>query len=216
MPEAVEPVRKWGISSTVTDSARCRPRPRPLQHTTHRRPSMYGMRVIARWSAVAFVVGSLVLGATPMRAEAAPTRVVPPKKTRSEKRAERTQRDFSEGGTRRGVVELTLGSLTAATSLLLIGRGAWELSQARELENACESPNPPLECELDGPARGNRIAGGLSLGLSVPFGVASGFLFAYGARIHRDWRKHQRAGAHMRFTPWATRTGGGMHLRLRF
>jgi hypothetical protein len=169
-------------------------------------------RVVGRGIPLAFVIGSMLFGGP---AVAAPTRVTPPKKTRKERRAEREQRDFSEGGQRRGILELTLGGLTATMSAILIGRGAWEIARASTLADACRSPSPPLECDLGDPARHNYVAGGLSFGFAVPFAVASGFLFAYGVRIHRDHREHQ-ARAKLTIAPWGSPGSGGMQLRLRF
>lgn len=144
--------------------------------------------------------------------------MVPPKTTRKERRAARASRDLSEGGERRGIIELTLGSLTAALSAVLIGRGGWELARAAALEGSCESADPPLECMWDEPARGNRIAGGLSLGFAVPFAVASGFLLARGVRIHRDYRRYERTQGRSALTiaPWGGPAGGGLQLRVRF
>lgn len=171
--------------------------------------------VSVRGITLASALGSMLLSSPAL---AGPTRVVPPKKTRAQKRAEKEQRDFSEGGTRRGILEMSLGGLAAGMSGLLIGRGAWELARASSLEEACRSASPPLECELGSPARHNHIAGGLSLGFAVPFAVASGFLFAYGVRIHRDFRKHHQAHdvARLSVAPWGGRAAGGLHLRLRF
>jgi hypothetical protein len=168
--------------------------------------------VVSRRITLPTVIVSMLLGGPVF---AAPARVVPPKKTRAEKRIERAQRDYSEGGDRRGVIELTLGSLTATMSAVLIGRGAWELARASRFEDACESFDPPLECALGNAARQNRIAGGLSLGFAVPFAVASGFLFAYGVRIRRDYRSHQR-DAKLSLAPWGGRGAGGVRLHLRF
>lgn len=158
-----------------------------------------------------------VLGSLP--AAAAPTRVVPQKKTLKQRRAARNDRDLSEGGSRRGVIELTLGTLTAGLSVVLIGRGGWEIARAKEIEQRCDSGEGDLlECGLGKPGRDNRIAAGLSFGFSVPFAVASGFLFARGARIHRHyktWKRNQTA-ASLTLAPWAGPTGGGIHLHVSF
>lgn len=159
----------------------------------------------------------MAMTATPPPLLAAPTRVVPPKKTRKQRRAEQRQRDMSEGGQRRGIIELTLGSLTLAMSAVLIGRGAWELTQAAKLRDVCESGDAPLECLVDDPARGGQIGAGLSFGFAVPFAVAGGFLVARGARIHRDYGKWKRAQApEVSLIPYGGTTGGGVRLRLRF
>lgn len=131
--------------------------------------------------------------------------------------------DPSRGGTRRGGIELTLASLTAVLTAVLIGRGTWELVRAARLRKRCADAihsDPFLsefdpECDVQRPGLGGRISGGLSLGFAVPIGIASGFLFAYGLKINRHYRK-LAAERGLAVTPWLGRSGGGVGVRLRF
>ena len=54
-------------------------------------------------------------------------RATPPKKKRKDRIAEREARDWSEGGTRRGAIEFTLGGAAVLVFGVLVGRGAWEI-----------------------------------------------------------------------------------------
>ena len=146
-------------------------------------------------------------------------RVTPPKKKRKDRKAAREQKDFSEAGTKRGAIEFTLGSAAVVLFGVLIGRGAWEVVQGRNLERGCaDGTSMDLQCSIsDPPSRGNRIAAGLSFGFAVPMAIAAGFLFAHGARIHRDYKAFKRVEqARLRVMPTAGRRGGGVSLRLRF
>ncbi len=149
-----------------------------------------------------------------------PTQITPAEKKGKQRRQERrADVDRSDGGTRQGVLELTLGSITGATSLLLVARGIWELREAEQLARDCAAQvSDAIECGFLNPARGGRIAAGLSFGFAVPIGLASGFLLARGIRIHRDYRKWTREHARLRLQPWASvrHRGGGLTVELRF
>ncbi len=131
--------------------------------------------------------------------------------------------DPSRGGTRRGGIELALASLTAVLTGVLIGRGTWELVRASRVRKRCAERTDvdPFAVEVDPdcgvrrPGLGGRISGGLSLGFAVPIGIASGFLFAYGLKINRHYRK-LAAERKLAITPWLGRSGAGVGVRLRF
>lgn len=164
------------------------------------------------------LVATLALEALPSGARAAePVVVAPPKQSRKLRRESRKDMDMSKGGTQRGILEFTLGSLTAAGALALIGRGAWELVEGRKLEDECSDfTSEASECGTPNPSRDSEIAAGLSFGLAVPMAIASGFLFARGARIHRDYETFRRANPELSLIPRAGRHGGGLTLRVRF
>ncbi len=131
--------------------------------------------------------------------------------------------DLSRGGERRGGIEFALGSVTAALTGVLVGRGIWELVAAERAAKRCANGGTDPSCAdlIDPkPGRGGRISGGLSLGFAVPVAVASGFLFRYAVRIRRDFkrfeREHPGAARDVALSPWLGRTGGGVALRLRF
>ncbi|MBC8071467.1 MAG: hypothetical protein IAG13_24280, partial [Deltaproteobacteria bacterium] len=127
--------------------------------------------------------------------------------------------DLSLGGTRRGGIELALGTITAVLTGVLIGRGAWETVVATRLKRRCSGPDASLEpnCGLVlRPGRAGQIAAGLSFGFALPMAITSGFLFRRAVRIRRD---HDRFVAQQRalaFTPWGSRSGGGVSLQMRF
>ena len=136
------------------------------------------------------------------------------------KRAKAKDVDLSKGGTQRGGLEFALGSITAVLTGVLIGRGTWELVKARQLERECDtgmSTNP--ECSPlvgDNPSRMGKVAGGLSLAFAVPVAIASGFLFHRGVRVHRAWKAWHAQERAVAVIPFASRTGGGLGLTLRF
>ncbi|HET6585983.1 MAG TPA: hypothetical protein VFG69_21145 [Nannocystaceae bacterium] len=136
------------------------------------------------------------------------------------KRAKAKDVDLSKGGTQRGGLELALGSITAVLTGVLIGRGTWELVNARKLEKDCASgmsTNPDCSPLLgDNPTRSTKIAGGLSLAFAVPMAIATGFLFARGVRVHRAWKAWHARERAVAIVPYASRRGGGVGLTLRF
>jgi hypothetical protein len=171
---------------------------------------------------LAAAVATMPLPAEAKRAKG-PTQIVPTKQSGKERRRDRrAEVDRSEGGTRQGVLELTLGSVVAGTSGLLVGRGIWELVQARRIDQLCDDGTDSIDCQLLNPGRQGRIAAGLSFGFSAVLGVAAGFLLARGVRIHRDHREFQRKSQSVRarvsVQPWASvqRPAGGLSLQLRF
>lgn len=144
--------------------------------------------------------------------------VTPAKRSRPARPA-----DLSRGGERRGGIEFALGSVTAALTGVLLGRGIWELVIAERAVDKCADGAASSTCPPDPidpkPGRGGRIAGGLSLGFAVPVAIASGFLFRYAVRIRRDYKRFERESAASRdvaLSPWVGRSGGGVGLRLRF
>jgi len=153
-----------------------------------------------------------------------PTQIVPTKKSGKARRGDRrADVDRSEGGTRQGVVEISLGSVVLGTSTLLVGRGVWEIVTSRRAGDACDAgvSETLVECEVLDPRRQGAIAAGLSFGFAGVLGLAGGFLLARGLRIRRDYRDFQaRSAREARLTlmPWATvrRPAGGLSLRLRF
>jgi hypothetical protein len=148
-----------------------------------------------------------------------PTQIVPTKQNgKARRQARRADVDRSEGGTRQGVLELTLGSVVVGTAGLLVGRGVWEIFQARRIEDACNAGSGSIDCQLLDPGRQGRIAAGLSFGFAGVLGVAAGFLLVRGARIHRDYRAGAKARARVSVQPWASvqQPAGGVSLRLRF
>ncbi len=166
---------------------------------------------------------AIALGMTAVPAEAKrpakPTQIAPTKVRGKQRRQERrADVDRSEAGARRGILELTLGSIVLGTSGLLVSRGIWELVTSRRLANDCESGrSDALECALN-PRRQGSIAAGLSFGFSAVVGVAGGFLLTRGIRIHRDYREWSRQQARIQLAPWATvrQPSAGLSLRVRF
>lgn len=138
------------------------------------------------------------------------------------KRAKAKDVDLSKGGTQRGGLEFALGSITAVLTGVLIGRGAWELVKARELEKECATmtgmaTNPDCNPLVgDNPSRMGKVAGGLSLAFAVPMAVATGFLFVRGRRVHRAWKAWHAQERAIAVVPFASRTGGGVGFTLRF
>lgn len=158
-----------------------------------------------------------------------PTRIVPQKKNGKTRRTERReQTDRSEGGTRRGVLELSLGSVVLASSGLLIGRGTWEIVTSRRFARRCETgESSAVSCQLLNPRRNGQVAAGLTFSVAALLGVAGGFLLARGLRINRDYRAFQRreqgqpgssTALRWRVSPWASvaQRSGGMSLHLSF
>jgi hypothetical protein len=162
------------------------------------------------------------VAATPVPASArdkGPTQIVPEKQSGKERRqARRADVDRSEGGTRRGVLELTLGSVVAGTSGLLIGRGGWEIVQARRTERACAQGGESIDCGFANPGRQGRIAAGLSFGVAGVLALAAGFLLVRGVRINRDYREFKAAQPRVSLLPWGSvrQPAGGVSLQLRF
>lgn len=93
---------------------------------------------------------------------------------------------LSEGGRRRGGVELTLGGVAVAVAGALIAFGAMELRSGRARERSCARAYQDI-CTVDPPSF-SYAAGGLGLGLAVPVLIGAAFLWARGAKIHRDAR----------------------------
>lgn len=176
---------------------------------------------VARELVVVVLAGGMVMlpaSATAKRAKG-PTQIVPTKQSGKARRvARRTEVDRSEGGTRQGVLELTLGSVVAGTSGLLVGRGIWELFQSRRVTEACMSGVDSIDCTFPNPGRQPKIAAGLSFGFAAVIGVAAGFLLVRGVRIRRDYREFEARQARVSVQPWASvrQPAGGLSLRLRF
>lgn len=167
-------------------------------------------------AALAGVLGFAV--ATPSVGWAKPNRVAPQKKRGKQRRTERRTKDSSEGGTRKGGIEFTLGALTAALAVGLIGRGAWELARGRAIADECsdiEATNPRCFSELD-VERDPKIAAGLSFGFAVPAAIASAFLFTYAVRIRRDYKAFEARQTRLQVAPMLSRRSKGVSLRFRF
>lgn len=169
-------------------------------------------------AALAAAVAAMPVPAVAARGKG-PTQIVPTKQRGKDRReARRADVDRSEGGSRQGVLELTLGSLVAGTSGLLVGRGIWEVFQARRIDEACDQGSASIDCGFANPGRQGKIAAGLSFGFAAVLGVAAGFLLVRGVRINRDYREFRAAQARVSVLPWATvqQPAGGLSLRLRF
>lgn len=152
-----------------------------------------------------------------------PTQITPTKQSgKARRQSRRADVDRSEGGTRQGVLELSLGSVVVGTSALLVGRGIWEVTRIQRTIDECSAGAFLLDCELENPGRQASIAAGLSFGFAAVMGLAGGFLLIRGARINRDYRDFQRrskaAQARVSVQPWASlrRSSGGLSLRVRF
>jgi hypothetical protein len=168
---------------------------------------------------LALAVMAMPTPAAAKRTPKGPAQIVPDKQSGKERRqARRADVDRSEGGTRQGVLELTLGSVVAATSGLLVGRGIWEALRVRRTNEACDAGSGSLDCEFPNPGRQGQIATGLSFGFAAVVGVAAGFLLVRGVRINRDYREFVAARARVSVLPWATvqQPAGGLSLRVRF
>lgn len=187
---------------------------------------MVGVRA-SRGLLVGMVATALALPSRSAQARGkdGPTQITPDKVRGKERRkARREAVDRSDGGARQGVLELSLGSVVLGGSALLIGRGAWELSQAQRLVDACRAgTSSSLECFAPfDPKRDAAIAAGLSFGISGVLGLAGGFLLVRGVRIRRDYLKWKResstARVRLSVQPWAAvrQRSGGLTLRLRF
>ncbi len=122
--------------------------------------------------------------------------------------------DLSRGGTRRGILEYSLGGVTAAVSTTLVVFGSVQLYRGQQLQTFCQQPatfnSPECMSVLGNPVTNARISGGLSLGFAIPLAVASGFLFRRAVRIHRDYRKQ------VALTPYFGRGFAGGSLAIRF
>lgn len=178
-------------------------------------------RVAPRGLWVAVLTAAVATMPVPVAAARAkgPTQIVPTKQRGKERRSERrADVDRSEGGARQGVLELTLGSVVAGTSGLLVGRGIWEILASRRTDAACDQGSGSIDCGFAHPGRQGKIAAGLSFGFAAVIGVAAGFLLARGVRINRDYREFKAAQARVSVRPWATvqQPAGGLSLRLRF
>lgn len=142
---------------------------------------------------VAPVVGLFVAFATATPAHAkrdAPTQIVPAKK-KPRRGWPAPGVDTSEGGTKQGALQITLGSLLLGLGGVLIGRGIWEIPRAKALDDACAAgtTDDPACAQLEHPGRTGRISAGLSFAAAVPIGVAGSLLLARGIRIRRDHRR---------------------------
>lgn len=167
---------------------------------------------------VVAAVSTMPMPAAAKRAKG-PTQIVPTKQSGKARRQDRrADVDRSEGGTRRGVLELSLGSVVAGASGLLIGRGIWEIGEARRTEDACNEGRDLIDCTFANPGRQGRIAAGLSFGFAAVLGVAATFLLVRGVRINRDYRAFQAAQARLSVRPWASvrQPAAGVSLQLRF
>ncbi|MGH1340929.1 MAG: hypothetical protein ACRBN8_05225 [Nannocystales bacterium] len=162
--------------------------------------------------AVAFAIA---LTSSPAVA-AKPTRIEPKPLKGKERRKARRERDESQGGTENGTFEFVLGSVAAVITGAVIGRGAWELTQIDELRTHCANGGADLDCGTGNVGRGNRIAAGLSFGFAVPMAVATGFLFARGARTRRDYKAWHVQHPEVSLRPSVSQRGGGLALQLRF
>ncbi len=159
---------------------------------------------------------AIALTSTSSAVAAEPTRIEPKPLKGKERREARRNRDESQGGTENGTFEFVLGSVAAVITGAVIGRGAWELTQIDELEKDCANGASDLDCGTGNVGRGNRIAAGLSFGFAVPMAVATGFLFARGARTRRDHRVWHEQHPEVSLRPSVSRRGGGLALHLRF
>ncbi len=150
--------------------------------------------------------------------EALARRAKTPQVTPAKRAKSKPDADLSRGGERKGGLEFALGSITAALTAVLIGRGTWEIIVAKRTAERCAAgTTSDPTCTIDAkPGRGGRVAGGLSLAFAVPIGIASGFLFRYAVRIRRDHRRFERAQPDVAMSPWFAPNTGGVGLRLRF
>ena len=177
--------------------------------------------MVRRARALAALVVALSLGsitdAQAKRKKKGPTQIVPTKKQPKKGRPPKDA-DTSEGGRRQGVTEISLGAVTGAVSLILVGRGIWELTEMQRLRRECDEfgGSDDLGCQLRNPPLHPGIAAGLSFGFAIPLGVASGLLLARGIRIHKDYKAFRKANPEVALHPWAGPGGGGLTLRGRF
>ncbi|MBV1862122.1 MAG: hypothetical protein KUG77_27135 [Nannocystaceae bacterium] len=169
-----------------------------------------------RNSAACAVAFAIAVTSTPPALAAKPTRIEPKPLKGKERREARRERDESQGGTETGTFEFVLASVAAVITGAVIGRGAWELTQIDELREDCANGSADLDCGTFNVGRGNRIAAGLSFGFAVPMAVATGFLFARGARTRRDNKAWHEQHREVSLRPSASRRGGGLALQLRF
>jgi len=126
--------------------------------------------------------------------------------------------DLSLSGTRTGVLEFSLGAVTAAVATTFVVYGSVQFYRGQQLKAFCEQPasfnSPECSSLLGDPVLNARIAGGLSLGFAIPIALASGFLFRRGVRINRDYRKFHRTA--WRLLPYASRGQAGGFLHIQF
>ncbi len=169
-----------------------------------------------RTPAACAVALAIAVTSTSPALAAKPTRIEPKALKGKERREARRARDESQGGTENGTFEFVLGSVAAAITAAVIGRGVWELTQIEQQQKDCANGASDLACGTDNQGRGNRIAAGLSFGFAVPMALATGFLFARGARTRRDHKTWHAEHPQVSLRPSASRTGGGLALQLRF
>ncbi len=128
--------------------------------------------------------------------------------------------DLSRGGTRRGILEYSLGGVTAAVSVALIAFGSVQFYRAQQIQAFCDQPatfdSPECSSLLGNPVLNARISGGLSLGFSIPLAIASGFLFRRAFRIHRDYKTYSRKQAKVSWAPTGSPGQIGGVLMVRF
>jgi len=169
-----------------------------------------------RTPAACAVALAIALTPTASAVAAEPTRIEPKPLTGKERREARRERDESQGGTENGTFEFVLGSVAALITGVVVGRGAWELTRIDELKRDCANGGSDLDCGTANEGRGNKIAAGLSFGFAVPMALATGFLFARGARTRRDHKRWHEAHPEVSLRPSVSRRGGGLALQLRF
>ncbi|MCA9720516.1 MAG: hypothetical protein KC468_37990, partial [Myxococcales bacterium] len=124
--------------------------------------------------------------------------------------------DLSDGGTRSGALEYSLGGVTAAVSAALIAFGGVQLSRAVNLRAFCAENGQSTECDalIGNPPVNYFVSGGLSLGFSALIAVASGMLFRRAVRTQRAYRAWHSEQVALR--PWGGARSGGLSLTLRF
>ena len=94
---------------------------------------------------------------------------------------------LSEGGTNRGILELTLGSMVALASVALVANGAYQIAAGVDRRAFCEMSGQV--CSLSGDSPTLRFsAAGLSFAFAIPVAVGAGFWLRRGVRVHRDYR----------------------------
>lgn len=169
-----------------------------------------------RSSATCALAFAIAATSTSSAVAAEPTRVEPKPLKGKERREARRERDESQGGTENGTFEFVLGSVAAVITGAVVGRGVWELTQIEELRKDCANGAVDLDCGTANEGRGNQIAAGLSFGFAVPMAVATGFLFARGARTRRDQQAWHAQHPEVSLRPSVSRRGGGLALQLRF
>jgi len=166
------------------------------------------------------------LAGAPLHANAAQAQARAPKQKRETRKSRKSKQvvpdkqrakrgdDLSEGGERRGVAELVLGSVAAGAVVAVVARGIWEIGVGRQTKRDCDAGiSDDVACTRANPGNGGFIAAGLSFALVIPFGVASGLLLSRGVKTRRAYKQWHEQHGTVAVTAGPGRAGLALSLR---